>query len=76
MTNQDYTDVLLEDMNTKFDVLLEAIQPLGKMSEDLHQTMQDVAELKTDVKVIKAAVTDLSTQVNDREQRVTVLETL
>lgn len=36
---------------------------------------EEFDELKQDVKVIKAAVTDLSRQVNDHEHRIGNLET-
>lgn len=36
---------------------------------------EEFDELKQDVKVIKAAITDLSGQVSDHETRITRLET-
>jgi len=73
--SKNYTNVLLEDMNGKFDLLLEAIAPLKQMQQDIFTTKEDVAELKADVKVIKAAVTDLSHQVNRHEKEIAELKT-
>jgi len=73
--SKDYTDVLLEEMNSKFDLLLEAIAPLKQMQQDIFTTKEDVAELKADVKVIKAVVTDLSHQVNRHEKEIAELKT-
>ena len=71
---KDYTDILLEDMNGKFDLLLELMTPLKQMQSDIKVTKEDVAELKTDVRIIKAAVTDSSHQVRDHNKRITKLE--
>lgn len=74
MNKRSDDGLILEDTNSKFDLLLEAIQPLSQMSRDLAIVKEDVAELKSDVKVIKFAVTDLSRQVVDHENRITALE--
>jgi hypothetical protein len=69
MGKRSDTDIILEDMNAKFDVMLEAISSLrddlGGMARQ-----SDLEVVKSDAKVIKAAVTDLSKQVNDPEQRI------
>jgi hypothetical protein len=72
---KNYTDVLLEDMNHKFDLLLEAIAPLKDMQKDIFALKEDLEEVKQDVKVVKAAVTDLSKQVHGHERRFTKLKT-
>jgi hypothetical protein len=69
MGKRSDADIILEDMNAKFDVMLEAISSLrddlGGMARQ-----SDLEVVKSDAKVIKAAVTDLSKQVNDPEQRI------
>lgn len=61
------TDILLEDMNGKFDVVLELV---GQMRDEMKTLakQEDLEEVKADVKVVKAAVTDLSHQVQGHEQ--------
>ena len=71
---KNYTDVLLEDMNHKFDLLLEIV---GQMRDEMKTLAKqtDLEEVKQDVKVVKAAVTDLSRQVHGHEKRFTKLKT-
>ena len=71
---KNYTDVLLEDMNHKFDLLLEIV---GQMRDEMKTLAKqtDLEEVKQDVKVVKAAVTDLSLQVHGHEKRFTKLKT-
>lgn len=70
----DYVAVLLEDMNSKFDAVIESVSGLATDVKELKQLIPDVTELKSDVKVIKAAVTDQTTKLNDHETRITVIE--
>jgi hypothetical protein len=70
----DHVAVLLEDMNSKFDVVIESVSGLASGVKELKQLIPDVTELKSDVKVIKAAVTDQTTQLNDHENRITAIE--
>lgn len=71
--SKNHTDVLLEDMNAKFDVMMEAIVQLRSDMKEM-TTKADFEEVKQDVKTIKAAVTDTNTQVQDHEHRITSLE--
>jgi len=75
MGKQDYTDVLLEDMSAKFDILIEGFGQIRNEVKTL-ATQSSLDEVKADVKVIKAAVTDLSAHVNDHEERLTATETI
>lgn len=72
--SKDYTDVLLEEMNGKFDRLIEVT---AQMREEMRQSarQEDLEEVKADVKVIKAAVTDLSSQVNKHKVEIRHLKT-
>lgn len=75
---KSYHDVVLEDINGKFDTLLEIVVPMQRdvatLKEDVAVLKEDVAELKSDVRTIKAALTVTSTQVHDHERRITNLE--
>jgi hypothetical protein len=71
--DDNYTNVILEDINAKFDQLIEVV---GQLSDDLKQKANQttVDEIKTDAKIIKAAVIDTNHQVSQLEQRVIHLE--
>lgn len=72
-SDKDHLEVILEDMNGKFDRLIEVA---AQMQDTLERTAtkDELAEVKADIKVIKAAVVDHSGQLNDHEQRITHLE--
>ena len=69
-----YTNTLLEEMNGKFDVVIEAV---GQMQEQIKEIPKrdEFEALKADVKIIKAAVVDHSNQIGNHEKRITRLET-
>lgn len=71
--DDNYIGILLEDIRDQNKAVLEAV---GDMREELKRVpkREEFEELKQDVKIIKAAVTDLSHQVNDNEKRISQLE--
>ena len=72
-SEDNYIGVLLEQIRDQNRAVLEAV---GSMQEELKRVpkREEFDELKQDVKVIKAAVTDLSHQVTDHEHRIGHLE--
>lgn len=73
-TNDKYLGILLEEIRDQNKAVLEAV---GDTREELKRVpkREEFDELKQNVKVIKAAVTDLSKQVGDHEHRISDLET-
>ncbi len=57
--DKNYTNVILEEMNGKFDLLVEAVGTVQEKLETL-ALKKDLTEVKEDVKMIRAAVTDRS----------------
>jgi hypothetical protein len=57
-------NVLMEDQNKKLDAVLEGIGALPTR-DDFHRLEADIAELKGDVKTIKAAVRATNREVAD-----------
>ncbi len=53
----NHFSVLMEQQNAKLDAVLEYVREVPKMARKLDRVEQDVAELKQDMKVVKAAVT-------------------
>lgn len=73
-TDDNYTNVLLEDMNSKVQALFEIVTTTMATKDDIAKLTDEFDEVKSDVKVIKTAVTDLSSTVNDHEARIVHLE--
>lgn len=69
----DYVATLLEDMNDKFDGVVEAVGQLQDTVKTL-ATKDELAEVKADVQIIKAVVTATNRDVANLDTRVTVLE--
>ena len=67
--SDNYTDILLEDINDKFERIVEAV---GQLHDKVNQksNQSDIDEIKADLKIVKAAVTDMSRQVNEHEERL------
>ena len=72
-SDKDHLEVILEDMNGKFDRLIEVTV---QIQDELRTkpSREEFDDLKADVKIIKAAVTEHSVQLNDHEKRITHLE--
>ena len=73
MSNTDYNGVLLEDLNGKFDAVIDGIKGIREKVDDL-PTRTEFNELKEDVKTIKAVVTQTNKNLSIIDKRVTVLE--
>ena len=56
----NHFSVLMEDQNGKLDAVLEAVGDMQRKVAALPAMQQDIAELKQDMKVVKAAVMDIS----------------
>lgn len=71
--NNNYTNVLLEEMNGKFDQMIEL---LSMMRDDLQAkaSTESVEEIKDDIKIIKAAVTENNTEITTQKRRINLLE--
>lgn len=67
--NNNYFNVLLEQIRDQNKLVLEAVGDIQAKVANL-PTREEFDELKQDVRVIKAAVTDLSHHVADHERRI------
>ena len=70
---KNYTDVLLEDINGKFDIVVEMF---GVLKEQLDQKADksDVEEMRQDIRALILAVTEDHRVLQDHERRITKLE--
>lgn len=72
MTTDDahYEGALLEEVNDKLDRLAEA---LADVPAQVQQIRDDLAQLKSDVSVARAVITDQSQQVARHEDQLAAL---
>lgn len=76
MSRRDYTNLILEDINGKFDLVLEAVAPIKYLQIDVAKLKEDMIEVKADLKTIKFALKHTNIQVADHEVRIKKLETV
>lgn len=69
-------EVLLEDTNSRLDATLEIVGSISTSVLQIPQMTKDIAELKTDNKLIKMVVTDTNHDIKKLDKRVTRLETV
>lgn len=72
--SSNYTDVLLEDMNSKFDTILEIVTPLVQLPQQIRELREDIDEIKSDMMVIKVVAKDHSSWLKNHEVRLTKVE--
>ncbi len=70
----DHTAVILEDINGKFDQLIEVVAAMQTNLNKIPKIETELTEVREDVKVIKSVVTDHSSRIKDHELRLTKLE--
>jgi septal ring factor EnvC (AmiA/AmiB activator) len=70
---KDYATILLEDIRDQNKAILEGLREVPKRVE-FNELKQDVAELKQDMKVVKAAVQATNRDLAALDQQVTRLE--
>lgn len=71
--NSNYTDVLLEDINSKMDAVFEVVQDTRDQIKTLAR-QSDLESLQSNVQLIRTALTDTTAQINKQDQRITKLE--
>jgi len=74
MADKDYQTVLIEHLVDQNKAILEYVGELPSIKRDIVQLKDDVAELTSDMKIVKAALTGLSQQVANHERHITRLE--
>lgn len=70
-----YTDIILEDMNAKYDILLELIGTVLVVVKN-QPTREEFNELRDRVITIEGVLTQMGPQVTDHERRITKLESI
>lgn len=73
--DSNYVGILLEEIRSQNNAVLEAVGDMQKNVAKIPNIEQSINEFKQDMKIVKAAVTDLSLQVSDHEHRIGDLET-
>jgi hypothetical protein len=72
--SENYMGILLEDIKSQNQTILEAVGAMQIHVAKIPKMEADLQEVKSDVKSIRAAITDNSRAQHKLERRVTKLE--
>jgi capsule polysaccharide export protein KpsE/RkpR len=72
--DDNYTNVLLEDIRSQMQAVLEISRDTQRKVEPLATIQEDISELKSDFKTIKLVVTDTNKDLRLLDRRITHLE--
>ena len=75
MDDVKYVAHMFEEMRGEIKAVHELVAEVPNMARKLDGIERGVTELKQDVKVIKASVRSLASQVHDHEMRISGIET-
>lgn len=64
----------MDTLHDELKVIYELVRDILTIKKKLHQVHEAVDELKRDMKVVKAEITDLSREQHGLDRRVTRLE--
>lgn len=73
--SENYTNAILEDINSKFDAVLEIVTPLVTLPEQVRRLQSEVDAIRTDIKTMGFVVKDHSGQLRTHDGRLLNLET-
>lgn len=74
LNNDERKQVLGEILSDELKVILEYVKDVPIIKRQVDKLKEDMTEVRSDIKVIKVAVTDMSRQLSDHELRITRLE--
>ena len=75
MKDENYVAVILEEVRDQYGKIMEGLDSIRGLPRQVSKLQDDMTEVKSDIKVIKAVVTNQSQQLSNHEDRITVLET-
>lgn len=73
MTQDSYTNFLLEDMRSQFQAVLEAVADIRRVV-DLQPTREEFNAAVQEIRTTNLALKNMGFQVHDHERRITKLE--
>ena len=73
-SSDNYMGVLLEEIRDQNKAVLEIVGDMKDYVAKIPALLEDVEELKQDVKIIKVAVKDMGKQLKNHERRIVRLE--
>lgn len=73
-TQRDRYTVVLEDIQGKINLILEAVEPIPQMQHKIDATFEEVGNMRVDVEVIKETMKTQTESIRTQDQRIRALE--
>lgn len=74
MGKANYSDVILEDVNSKLDLILEALMPLTVLPKEVRVVREELEDINNKFDVSVIVIKDHSHQLSNHETRIVNLE--
>ncbi len=74
LNDDERKEVLGEVLSDELKVIMEYVVGVPRIERKVNALEKDMRQVKSDIKVIKAVVTDMSQEQKDHEKRLTRLE--
>jgi hypothetical protein len=75
LSDDEEKQLLGEILSDKLQAILEYVEDVPVIKQKVTRLGEDMVEVKADIKVIKAVLTDHNRQLDNHETRITRLET-
>lgn len=69
MNENDRVQALLEDVNGKFDAIMEYVRDIPAMKADIAELKDDMSHVKSDIEVIKGVAKEHSRDIAELKAR-------
>lgn len=69
MEDHNYTYAILEDINGKFDAVIEYVKDIPEIKQRLTNVESDVAQIKDDMTIVKGVIKEHSHDIAELKQR-------
>ncbi len=76
LSEDEKRQVLGSVLSDQLAAIQEAVKNVPEMKKQLDKLTEDFEVVSSDVKIIKAAMTDMSVQVNDHERQIQRLQAI
>lgn len=74
MSSED-ARLILEHVDSQFDRINEALKEIQKQVAEIPSMTEEIADLRDDMRAVKAAIAATNEDVQDHDKRLTRLET-
>ena len=74
MGKANYSDIILEDVNSKLDLILETLMPLTVLPAEMREVREELEDINNKFDVSTVVIKDHSHQLSSHETRIAKLE--